>query len=85
MTDRLFGWGRRAEKEAPDATESAPSNERIVPTKAFSRFLYAWSLRESPIVLDGCSHSSGVPIVSPSRALRSSSPLVKTGDWPAAQ
>ncbi|MFI5078833.1 MAG: class I SAM-dependent methyltransferase, partial [Vicinamibacteria bacterium] len=52
MTDRLFGWGRRAEKDAPEAAESAASNERIVPTKAFSRFLYALSLRESPIVLD---------------------------------
>ena len=52
LTDRLFGWGRRAEKEAPDATESAASSERTVPTKAFSRFLYALSLRESPIVLD---------------------------------
>jgi hypothetical protein len=28
------------------------SAERTVPTKAFSRFLYALSLRESPIVLD---------------------------------
>ena len=52
LTDRLFGWGRRAEKDAPEAAESVASNERIVPTKAFSRFLYALSLRESPIVLD---------------------------------
>jgi len=52
LTDRLFGWGRRAEKETPDAPESAVSSERTVPTKAFSRFLYALSLRESPIVLD---------------------------------
>ena len=52
LTDRLFGWGRRAEKDAPEAAESAPSAERTVPTKAFSRFLYALSLRESPIVLD---------------------------------
>jgi hypothetical protein len=52
LTDRLFGWGRRAEKGAPEATESVSSTERTVPTKAFSRFLYALSLRESPIVLD---------------------------------
>jgi len=52
LTDRLFGWGRRAEKDAPEGAESAASNERIVPTKAFSRFLYALSLRESPVVLD---------------------------------
>ena len=52
MTDRLFGWGLRAEKEAPDAAESATSSERTVPTKPFSRFLYALSLRESPVVLD---------------------------------
>ena len=52
LTDRLFGWGRRAEKEAPEGTESAASAERTVPTKAFSRFLYALSLRESPVVLD---------------------------------
>jgi len=52
LTDRLFGWGRRAEKDAPETPDSAPSAERTVPTKAFSRFLYALSLRESPIVLD---------------------------------
>lgn len=52
LTDRLFSWGRRAEKESPAAAESAPTSERIVPTKAFSRFLYALSLREAPIVLD---------------------------------
>ena len=54
LTDRLFGWGRRAEKEAtPDAAEPAGATaERTVPTKAFARFLHALSLRESPIVLD---------------------------------
>ncbi len=53
LTDRLFGWGRRTEKDAPEAAESAPTaTERTVPTKAFSRFLHALSLRESPIVLD---------------------------------
>ena len=52
LTDRLFSWGRRTEKESPEAAESAVSAERTVPTKAFSRFLYALSLRESPIVLD---------------------------------
>jgi hypothetical protein len=52
LTDRLFGWGRRADKDAPDAAESAPAAERVVPTKAFSRFLHALSLRDAPIVLD---------------------------------
>jgi SAM-dependent methyltransferase len=52
LTDRLFGWARGAEKDATPAPESAPSAERTVPTKAFSRFLHALSLRESPIVLD---------------------------------
>ena len=52
LTDRLFGWGRRADKDAPETAESAPSTERTVPTKAFARFLHALSLRESPIVLD---------------------------------
>jgi hypothetical protein len=50
LTDRLFGWGRRAEKE-PEAAESA-TPERTVPTKAFARFLHALSLRDSPVVLD---------------------------------
>jgi hypothetical protein len=50
LTDRLFGWGRRAEKPQEGA-ESATS-ERTVPTKAFARFLHALSLRESPVVLD---------------------------------
>jgi hypothetical protein len=52
LTDRLFGWARGAEKDAAPVTESASSSERTVPTKAFSRFLYALSLRESPVVLD---------------------------------
>jgi SAM-dependent methyltransferase len=53
LTDRLFGWGRRADKDAPEAAESAAASpERTVPTKAFARFLYALSLRESPVVLD---------------------------------
>jgi hypothetical protein len=54
LTDRLFGWGRRAEKETtPDAAEPAGTTaERTVPTKAFARFLHALSLRESPVLLD---------------------------------
>jgi hypothetical protein len=53
LTDRLFGWGRRAEKpssETPDA--AVGTSERTVPTKAFARFLHALSLREAPVVLD---------------------------------
>jgi hypothetical protein len=50
LTDRLFGWGKRADKPQEGA-ESATS-ERPVPTKAFARFLHALSLRESPVVLD---------------------------------
>jgi hypothetical protein len=52
LTDRLFSWGRRADKDAAEAAESAAAAERTVPTKAFSRFLHALSLRDSPIVLD---------------------------------
>ena len=53
LTDRLFGWGKRTDKDTPEAAESpAASSERTVPTKAFARFLHALSLRESPVVLD---------------------------------
>ena len=52
LSDRLFGWARGAEKDTTPAPDSAPSTERTVPTKAFSRFLHALSLRDSPIVLD---------------------------------
>ena len=54
MTDRLFGWGRRAEKEStPESAESAGATaERTVATKAFARFLHALSLREKPALLD---------------------------------
>ena len=50
LTDRLFGWGRRADK--PQEGAEPATSERTVPTKAFGRFLHALSLRESPIVLD---------------------------------
>jgi hypothetical protein len=53
LADRLFGWGRRSDKETPDAGESAAATaERTVPTKAFARFLHALSQRESPVLLD---------------------------------
>jgi hypothetical protein len=54
LTDRLFGWGKRTEKETtPESAESAGATaERTVPTKAFARFLHALSLREAPVLLD---------------------------------
>ena len=52
LTDRLFGWGRRAEKPAEAADTAGAAAERTVPTKAFARFLHALSLREAPVVLD---------------------------------
>ena len=53
LTDRLFGWGRRAEKDARRRERSPPRRPSgPLPTKAFGRFLHALSLRESPIVLD---------------------------------
>jgi hypothetical protein len=52
LTDRLFGWGRRSDKPSDTPENTGAASERVVPTKAFARFLHALSLREAPIVLD---------------------------------
>lgn len=53
LADRLFGWGRRSDKETPESGESGSATaERTVPTKAFARFLHALAQREAPVLLD---------------------------------
>ncbi len=38
LADRLFGWGRRSDKETPESGESGSATaERTVPTKAFAK------------------------------------------------
>jgi predicted SAM-dependent methyltransferase len=56
LADRLFGWGRRSDivgtPSAVRALVADQPGERVLSTKAFSRFLSALKHRGAPVLLD---------------------------------
>ncbi len=55
LSDRLFGWGRRSERDKPDRAPADPAPRgpgKAFPTKAFGKFVSALTGREAPVLLD---------------------------------